>query len=292
VTVTAPPRPPGPSDPIEREELEALVEALIEEARKRARRRRLIYGAVAAVVALVGVAVFLVFERTTTGTAQSQTASAALAAQSSRPAAPASSRIVFRDDRRGNGEIYVMNADGSGLRRLTRDVASDGAPAWSPDGRRIAFRSDSDGNGEIYVMNADGSAERNLTRTATSEGGLHGGHVWSPDGRSIAFVRAFVHRVVNGREGNADVYVMNADGSRQRRLARGTVSPVWSTGQWHVLTPPSPTWSLDGRKIAFVSNRGGNFDVYVMNPDGSSQRNVTRTPGDELYPAWSPAPRN
>ncbi len=71
MTVTAPPRPPRPSDPVEREELEALVEALIEEARQRARRRRRINVALAALVALLGVAVFTVFERT----AQSQTAS-------------------------------------------------------------------------------------------------------------------------------------------------------------------------------------------------------------------------
>ena len=63
MTVTAPPRPPRPGDPVDREELEALVEALIEEARQRARRRRRIYGAAAALVALVGVTVFAVFDR-------------------------------------------------------------------------------------------------------------------------------------------------------------------------------------------------------------------------------------
>jgi len=71
VTVTAPPRPPRPGDPVDREQLEALVEVLIEEARQRARRRRRIYGAAAAFVTLVGVTVFTVLERS----AQSQTAS-------------------------------------------------------------------------------------------------------------------------------------------------------------------------------------------------------------------------
>src|SRR3954469_16819793 len=91
MTVTSPPRPPRPSDPVDREELEALVEALIEEARRRARRRRRIYGAAAALVTLVGVTLFTVFERS----AGSQTASPALAARSSLNAATASGKIAF-----------------------------------------------------------------------------------------------------------------------------------------------------------------------------------------------------
>ena len=122
MTVTAPPRPPRPGDPVDREELEALVEALIEEARRRARRRRRIYAAVATLVALVGVTVFTVFERS----AQSQTASPALAARSSLDAATASSKIAFVRHALGRAAatahfaLYVMNADGSGKRRLTR----------------------------------------------------------------------------------------------------------------------------------------------------------------------------
>ena len=78
--------------------------------------------------------------------------------------------------------IRVVNADGSGLRRLTRE--GRGTPAWSPDGRRIAFVSRRDGNLEIYVMNADGSGQRRLTRNAVRDSDP----VWSPDGRKVAFV--------------------------------------------------------------------------------------------------------
>ena len=124
MTVTAPPRPPRPGDPVDREELEALVEALIEEARKRARRRRRIYGAAATLVALVGVTVFAVFERS----AQSQSSSPALSARSGLAAGTTSSKLAFIRTMhsaccgRGPIELYVMNADGSGQRRLTRDA--------------------------------------------------------------------------------------------------------------------------------------------------------------------------
>lgn len=116
------------------------------------------------------------------------------------------SYIAFVSQQDGNPEIYAMNADGSGLRRLTDHPAFDGDPAWSPDGRRIAFRSQRDGNNEIYVMKADGTGIVRLTDHPADD--LH--PVWSPDGQQIAFI--------SNRDGDPGIYVMNADGSGIKRL--------------------------------------------------------------------------
>jgi len=93
------------------------------------------------------------------------------------PTTPAAgSRIAFESVRDGNGEIYVMDADGSNQTRLTNNPADDGSPAWSPDGSRIAFYSDRDGNYEIYVMDADGSNQTRITNNPAGDAFLD----WSP----------------------------------------------------------------------------------------------------------------
>src|SRR5262245_45697549 len=133
MTVSAPPRPPAPSrtppdgKPLEREEIEALVEALIEEARRETRRRHRRYWALAALAAVVGAVVLILLD----GGAASQTASPAVSAHSNAVTRTGPSRIVFvrgdyepcRQVRACGNELYVMNADGTGLRRLARNTA-------------------------------------------------------------------------------------------------------------------------------------------------------------------------
>src|SRR5262245_5879519 len=156
MTVSEPPRPPSPagaaseSKPLERDEIEALVEALIEEARRETRRRHRTYWAVAALVALVGVIILIVLE----GGAASQTPSPAASAQKA-AAQAGTSRLAFTSASLSTGpctppytlvvsDLYVANADGSD-KRLLEHREYIGCPdygsgvAWSPDGQTIAF---------------------------------------------------------------------------------------------------------------------------------------------------------
>ena len=193
----------------------------------------------------------------------------ALAALLALPAAAATDaptgRIAFSSGNQ-NRDIYAVNADGSGLARLTRSPAADFDPSWSPDGRRIAYRHEDQVSGQIYVMNADGSGKRNLTRRR----GLDYSPAWSPDGRLIAFGSV--------RAGRATIWVMRPDGSGRRQLSR-----VY--GEY-------PAWSPDGTKIAFdhidFDSGSTNWDIWVMNADGSGARPLIATSASEQGPAWLP----
>ena len=163
--------------------------------------------------------------------------------------------------------IYVMNADGSEHRPLTKPGTVGRTPnlAWSPDGRKLAFLSDA-GCGDfcfwLSVVNSDGSGLRNLTSKLGAGRGPGRGPAsdpaWSPDGRKVAFVR------LNASIGTP-IYVVKASGGGLRNL---TPKPVG--------THSAPVWSPDGRKIAFTSERDGNSEVYVMNANGSGQRGLTQ----------------
>ena len=114
-------------------------------------------------------------------------------------------------------------------------------------------------------MNSDGTGVTNLT----NNGALDRFPAWSPNGKKIAFI--------SNRDGNQEVYVMNADGSEQTRLTTTTAAREWN----------NPTWSPDGKQIMFDSNRDGNFEIYVMNADGSGQMNITNSPASiDIAPDW------
>jgi Tol biopolymer transport system component len=174
----------------------------------------------------------------------------------------------FPDD----ADVYVMAADGSDLREVTFSNAFDGDPSWSPDGKRIVFESRRDGNNELYTINANGSGTKRLT----ANGVFDGDPVWSPDGKSIAFS--------TDRDGNREIYVMNADGSSPRRLTNtgGRVDDISLHG-----LDADPAWSPDGKRIAFDSNRDGDYEIYVMDADGSGERNLTSNASLDALPAWS-----
>ncbi len=131
---------------------------------------------------------------------------------------PSCGQIAFTSKRDGFWQIYVINADGTGEKRLSDARASDEFPAWSPDGSRIAFTSSRDGYYEIYVINADGTG---LTRLTGDTAGNRFAE-WSPDGRRIAFT--------SDRGGSDDVYVMNADGTNVIRVTNDRATdwgPAW-----------------------------------------------------------------
>jgi TolB protein len=109
---------------------------------------------------------------------------------------PDGKRIAFGSSRDGDYEIYVMDADGGKVRRLTKSPGLDARPAWSPDGKRIAFTSNRDGNYEIYVMNADGTKLQRVTNHPERDDYA----AWHPDGKQLV--------IVSERSGKSDLYLV------------------------------------------------------------------------------------
>ena len=187
---------------------------------------------------------------------------------------PDGTRIVFTGG--PDREIFVINPDGTNPRQLTDNKRGHSSPNWSPDGTRIIFESERDGerdgDSEIYVMNADGSNQRQLTHNDYWDSAPS----WSPDGRRIAFA--------SRRDGDSEIFVMNADGSDQQQRTRN--------GSTELL----PSWSPDSAQITFTTDgygsdspwEEGDFEIAVMNSDGSGQRLLTDNRSDDLRARWSP----
>jgi Tol biopolymer transport system component len=178
--------------------------------------------------------------------------------------------ITFTSNRTGNNDIYIVGSAGGSAVNLTNDPGNDGWPRWSPNGRQIVFHSNRDGNFEIYVMDADGRQPRRLTTYS----GIDQFPDWSPDGRRIVFRR------------DLDIYVME--------LATGEVSRLTAAPPVNQMA----VWSANGQQLAFMSGRDGYPSVFLMNADGSNQRNLTpKTAGDvdadwvSRAPSWSTSGR-
>ena len=162
-------------------------------------------------------------------------------------------------------DIYVGRADGSGARRLTLGGGFNVEPAWSPDGSRIAFTSDRGGAYQVWVMESDGSGQRPLTSV-----GQNFAPDWSPDGSQIVFHSD--RDYPDGSQGT--IYVMAADGSRQRRVGE--------------VTGARASWSRDGRWIAFEGDDNGAQEIYAMRLDGSGLTRLTHDGATKSNLHWRP----
>jgi TolB protein len=236
---------------------------------------------------------------------------------------PDSKQITFDAKVEGKWAILVMNADGSGLRKLTSGTTSDFASSWSPDGRLIAFASRQGGETDIHVMNADGSGRRALAAHAGEDTYPR----FSPDGSLLAF------RAV--RSGRSELYVMRPDGTEIRALTQGTldidgrytwrpdgsalVFHAMPKGQRPEMSVPAvlyaaradgsgvealtreerrdynPSFAPDGSRIAVDANRNGGWEsddggweIFSIRPDGSDRQALTKNEVNDWGPAWSP----
>jgi Tol biopolymer transport system component len=179
---------------------------------------------------------------------------------------PDGSRIAYSSNLLGRPRVFVMNQDGTGQQLVSPAAPStvdDTQPAWSPDGTKIAFASTRGAGGgwNIWVMNADGSNVHVLPGDLTQH------PAWSPDGTQIA-----------GDAGGAAVYVVNVDGTNERRLA---TAPQFYSDE-------SPDWSPDGRTLVFSQGSGASSALHTVSADGTGEQQLTNGASADYDPSFAP----
>jgi TolB protein len=178
---------------------------------------------------------------------------------------PFNSQIAFLSTRGGRfKDVYVMSANGDGVRRITNENTLNLSPSWAPDGRGLVLTSFRNRNPDLFALTLPNATWSRLS----SLRGLNLGGRWSPDGSRIAVTLEY--------DGNSEIALLNADGSLQKRL----------TDHWAV--DVSPSWSPDGRQLAFCSDRSGAPQIYVMSADGGGIRRVSTSGTYNTSPSWSP----
>ncbi len=172
-------------------------------------------------------------------------------------------RLAFTSNRDGNPELYVVNRDGSGLRRLTQHPAVDTTPTWSPAGNEIAFTSDRSGKPQIYVMSAAGGSPRRITLSESYADRA----TWAP-----APYNEIAYAARSGAWYDIMVYDVASGARRQITFGEGSNE--------------SPAFAPNGRHLAFTSTRRGKSQVYLVGRDGRGLRQITSA-GGNFTPNWS-----
>jgi Tol biopolymer transport system component/pimeloyl-ACP methyl ester carboxylesterase len=180
--------------------------------------------------------------------------------------------VAFETDRAGTFDVYAQDADGSTVAvPLVVSLGADFTPVWSPDGTQMLFASDRDGDSEIFIRSAGGE-ELQLTHNTAED--AH--PAWSPGGNRVIFT--------SNRGGDYfQIFTMNPDGSDVQQ-----VGVVPGNNAMH------PHYAPDGSRITYMRASvtealcQWNWDVWVMDADGSNQERVTTRLNADLYPNWTP----
>ncbi len=179
-----------------------------------------------------------------------------------------SGRLAFTSNRDGNHEIYVIDLASSKLTRLTNDGALDYLPDWSPDGRTIAFTSHRLGNSDLWTVDSDGGEQKPVVTTEAWDDYAR----WAPDGKRLVLSTTGV----TGGVANSEIFIRRSDGSLQQ-----------VTGSKE--EDQSPDWSPDGRIIYGEGSKGqSNWDLLVINADGTGRTTLVGGPTVDIRGTWSP----
>lgn len=177
---------------------------------------------------------------------------------------PDGARIVFSSKRGGaSADLWIVNADGTGLGKLVGGVTEEGNPEWSPDGLRIAYGRETHDGSDLYVINADGTGARQLTSAKAYEADPD----WSPDGTTIAYERGKADSFAS------EIWLMSSSGGGERRLTAGE----------------EPSWAPDGISLYFSGPQGTDDELFSIRPDGSGRARLTTSRGGDFSPQLQPS---